>query len=466
MGGCGKKFFRKYFDIRCFTQEQQKHFFFNLALGILVMLFFIMLENTSWGQAVINDWFDAYIALRTGENTAARRAAEQIVFLEFDDRSMKEMGRPDITPRDKVAELAEAAYQGGAKLIVLDMNFAEPDYSPERQAAGDAASMDGRTRDQKLFTVLQQIQQGDTGTRLLLPMMAYADHTMQPNIFASLVDNKNIYFVTPAFTSGRGNDKQVRFWMPYLKMQDAATGEEKVVWSIPMMSLAIVDAGMEQMSGLAKKLLDEVPGHYSLELRDAGRDRSFVFHREEMEGKGIIRDAESHQYNRIQYAVVPRELSQSYFAASVSLRNLGHWRKDGIDNQGIDYRNKIVVIGRSDQDCADFSGTPVGDMPGMYIHANSIATVLGEPHPHLTPMYKHVIIELVLIVLAAYAFLHLHTIVAKLALGILFVVCWICSYLYFCWTSEFVNLSFSFMGIGIHDLVSRMEALFEAESKK
>ena len=58
MGGCGKKFFRKYFDIRCFTQEQQKHFFFNLALGILVMLFFIMLENTSWGQAVINDWFD------------------------------------------------------------------------------------------------------------------------------------------------------------------------------------------------------------------------------------------------------------------------------------------------------------------------------------------------------------------------------------------------------------------------
>ena len=141
----------------------------------------------------------------------------EIIFLDFDNKSLRDLGRPNIIPRNKIADLLNFAYQGRAALVVIDMDFSDSDYTPERLLAGDKSPMTGLARDNLLFNLLQQIKDdSSSNTKVLLPITTYADFMQKHNIFSELIDNKKIFSVTPAFTISR-LDNKVRFWMPYLE---------------------------------------------------------------------------------------------------------------------------------------------------------------------------------------------------------------------------------------------------------
>ena len=144
----------QYLNFRKWPKAKQQEFLFNIVLGIGFMVAFILLQNTAARQAVINSWFDKYIAWRYEidsnkfilqnvlpglKKSDAKKVSDNIVFLRFDRQAFKTLGRPVITPRDKVADLVNIAYKGGAKVIYLDMLFSERDYSPAptKPLAGD-----------------------------------------------------------------------------------------------------------------------------------------------------------------------------------------------------------------------------------------------------------------------------------------------------------------------------------------
>ncbi len=54
----------QYLNYRKWPKAKQHEFLFNIVLGIGFMVAFILLQNTAARQAVINSWFDKYIAWR------------------------------------------------------------------------------------------------------------------------------------------------------------------------------------------------------------------------------------------------------------------------------------------------------------------------------------------------------------------------------------------------------------------
>lgn len=82
-----------------------------------------MVRNTAIVQGSINGWFDYYIMFRIDSYTDTQKAAQNITFLDFDNKSFQSLGKPEVTPRDKVAELLETAYTGEARIVILDLDF-------------------------------------------------------------------------------------------------------------------------------------------------------------------------------------------------------------------------------------------------------------------------------------------------------------------------------------------------------
>ena len=105
-------------------------------------------------------------------------------------------------------------------------------------------------------------------------------------------------------------------------------------------------------------------------------------------------------------------------------------------------------------------------MPGMYIHGNIIATALSETQPHLSSIFKSFIVELLLVIIAAYVFLNLSSFKAKCTIFFMIGICWIGTYMYFCYTNEFVVLSLAFTSIGIYNVVNNIENFFRNRSLK
>ena len=462
----------QYLNFRKWPTDKQREFLFNIVLGIGFMVVFILLQNTAARQAVINSWFDMYInwryeidsnkfilqnVLPALKKSDAKRVSDKIVFLRFDGPAFKTLGRPVITPRDKVADLVNIAYKGGAKIIYLDMLFSERDYTPAptKPLAGDVTAKDGLSRDRTLEDLLNEIK-NDAGsqTKVLLPFETYEiDGKLKDNIFSSkgesIVDNHKIFAVTPKFT--RANDSRTRFWLPYegLKDQENKGKTADVLWSVPITALSLFYGDGQQLVKLREDILkrdrfDMEDEEFILELPDRGW--AFTFYREDYKNNASVRDSEHLQYNRIQYTLMQDPIDKR----TISSDHIGSWMRDSshIDNEYIEFKDKIVIIGRDDPDCKDFHNTPVGVMAGMYVHANSIATVMGETQPHLTTTGRQVLVDMLLILLTAYGYALLPSYLVKYFLTLLTLIFVPCSFLYFCQTNEFVYISWAFASIG------------------
>jgi hypothetical protein len=78
---------------------------------------------------------------------------------------------------------------------------------------------------------------------------------------------------------------------------------------------------------------------------------------------------------------------------------------------------------------------------------------------------RHIVTELVLIVLTSLVFASFKPRLANILLLLLFNVCWILDFIYFYFSNEFINLNFSFMGIVIYKYLRQMETVFGALGK-
>ena len=358
---------------------------------------------------------------------------------------------------DKIADLIRFAYEGGASVIVLDMALSEPDNSASVLLSGDSVPMTGKERDQELFKLLDKIKNDDTSvTKILLATDIHNDMTVKEGEFAVLIDNKKIYAAVPKVSESLINDRRVRFWLPY--METIKGDEKKILWSFSLLTLALIEGGEDEFSRLSEEILNSDKENFVMHCK-SGRD--FIFHREINLGNGVMRGMQSLQYNRIQYVLTKTEWNNKL---SIDRNLVGHWSgSDELSNPDIDFTDKIVIIGREDEECNDFVTTPIGTMSGMYVHANAIATILGKTQPHMSPLWKYILTEIILVIITAYVFVYLrHSGIKRVGfICAMTVICGVGSYIYFWSTNEFLYITFSFAGIEIYNFfISRMRKIF------
>ncbi len=421
----------------------------------------MLTRDTPVQQSFINMLFDQAIELRTGlgkfgSECDAEIAAKDVVILSFNDSDMKSWRYPTMTPRNKIADMIRFAYEGGASIVVLDMELSDPDYSPARKLFGDSAPMTGQERDKELFDLLEQIKNDDTSnTRVLISGDIHANKTLKDNDFAKVIDNKKIFAATTLVSASRGNDSLERFWLPYIEIISEYDDVEarEVLWSFQMLSLALKEGGEDELERISQNILygdDEI---FTMHCK-SGRD--FVLYREKYSSSGLtFRNTQSFQYNRIQYVFKPFTLQKGI--RNIAESNVGNWG----NHNYLDVTNKIVLIGRDDKECDDFTATPIGRMPGLYVHGNAIATILGQTQPHISPLWKYLVIEIILIVITAYVFVYWQYKGAKRIVSVMTTACFLGTYFYFWYTNEFVYLTCSFASIGVYNFINRMEEFFK-----
>ena len=216
--------------------------------------------------------------------------------------------------------------------------------------------MTGRERDKELFNLLEQIKNDDASdTKVVIIADSYADKIMKDNEFAALTDNKKIYAASPRVSASLGNDRKVRFWLPYseiIEYEDELQTRE-VLLSFQLLAVALTKGGEEDLEEIRKNILYGSDDTFTLHCKNG---RNFVFSREIMSADElVIRDTRSLQYNRIQYVFTQKKFDTHM--RIVNKDNIGHWRDNALDNEDIDFTDKVVIIGREDKECNDFLAT-------------------------------------------------------------------------------------------------------------
>jgi hypothetical protein len=124
-------------------------------------------------------------------------------------------------------------------------------------------------------------------------------------------------------------------------------------------------------------------------------------------------------------------------------------------------KDKIIIVGSSDPLKGDRHLTPIGRMPGMYIQANSIYTLLKKKQPEPASLWIALGIDLLIILLAAYFFYYLHSFIAKLFGTVLVIALFgFIAYFYFFQNHGiFLNFVFGIAGIGYLETISTLREI-------
>ncbi|MCF8495642.1 MAG: adenylate/guanylate cyclase domain-containing protein [Alphaproteobacteria bacterium] len=107
-----------------------------LLLALLCASVAFSFSHARWREQIRNFTFDNYNILKP------RQSSDSIVIVDIDEASLKERGQMP-WPRSVMAELVRTLDGMGAKLIVFDMVFPEPDRSSPATIADEFADMPG-----------------------------------------------------------------------------------------------------------------------------------------------------------------------------------------------------------------------------------------------------------------------------------------------------------------------------------
>ena len=352
---------------KAITRKRRRRTFLAALTAMLFCLGFAFLR-TSWGDKMVEFRHHVETIIEGSIDIAIAEKFDKIdnriAFLDIDDAVFKEWGRPFITPRDKIADLLEMLDNAGAKIIVFDIFFDEPDHQhPEKDA--------------RLRQSLQKILARPDGPQIVFPTTIYHDGTRGKNIFDDLIDDEKRFFRgVPYILVKSDYDYKIRYWSPYGLCRDNGGGKS-VLWGTPLLTAALATGDVGQLKALEKEIVKAAERggnawqkqNYALLLHDKKREVPTSF---SYEGRN--------EQQKIKYYMIPKgaitpEDPGNLFMQSIRLSDADRMLTV---SKNI-FRNKIVIVGNSAPDKGDDKQTPVGKMPGMYVIGNVINNIIKGP---------------------------------------------------------------------------------------
>jgi len=309
--------------------------------------------------------------------SGAERRAVPVTLVEVDDETRARWGNPVITPHEAIANMVRAAREGGARVIVIDLDLS-PDNVGQPPTPALYNELAHYPQDAPPLYIVRAIRFRAAAAEGFL-----ADSYRKSPYDAVVASKSNVTWISalPSFGSDRVVRK-IRFWQTVC---DGATGE-----AFPSAALAVA-AALENQAAALKTFLDdriavecggraskpeEWPRHRRLEA-----SVPFAF---DNSAKTPVLDATGLDGK-------PTSLLRRIGAWSLVRVADGKIESTGEVDPGI-FRDRAVLIGVTHADSRDVYATPLGSMPGVLILANTVAlskAIAGTPEA--SPFVKNVL---------------------------------------------------------------------------
>jgi hypothetical protein len=297
----------------------------------------------------------------------------QFTFLDIDDASYRGWGEPYHAPRDKILRLIEFAAEAKARLTVLDI-----DLSREGVVADD---------DRRLAEYLDR---------------QWVD--IRPSFLDEFEFPASVHWAQPLFRATLW-DGVIRHW--HLVKFGCLNGRLVLVPATQLIAAALLSAGdvssINQFADLNTVRMENCNrsdnAGNAITFGDAG-SRSEIFSPEAELGQRLI-------YTIPWKSPAPDLITVPAQLITESPHNLA----------GDLITNRVVIIGASFADSRDIHRTPIGEMPGALIIANAIKSLTHYGQVRPPPALSHWVEKLFLILVAAWAFSRLTSLIAVFVAG-------------------------------------------------
>jgi CHASE2 domain-containing sensor protein len=418
-----------------YDRSKKIHFFINAFIGIAIAVFLLFVEHTDWGEANINKAFDLMIAreakksAKTMESLSVQKKigiSDRIIFAEIDHETFKNWGKPLITPRDMLADIIRSAYEGGAKIIALDILLEDKDCCHPQD-------------DFVLRRILQEMTDKKSKTKVIFPVRVNHDGEIRKNLFQDLIDRNPNFYIATAYVSASATDNIIRYWVPFETAQKDSG--KTIIWNMSFL-IAMLDKGkVREIRELEKTIKD---GKFHNDHRfNLDHDKIITISPERDEIYG----------NRIRFFLVPPNTLSTHSGGNL-FENV--YQVDEIKHATV--KDKIVVIGNSSPDAGDIHRTPVGNMAGIFIIGNAINTISLGLQPAHSPLWLSIVIDIGLIIIAAFIFLYFKSLWAQIiSYAVIIPTLGFTSWLVFLHTGIFLNFIFALVGINFHTTIAWIE---------
>lgn len=420
-------------SLKKLSRDEKIHFFINIGLGIAVVIILQFYEYTDFGENAINKAFDYIIAKEAAEsarlgNISAQKdkiVAEQIVFVDMGN-AYKKRGLPMVTPRDELAKIIEAAYKGKAKIIALDILLEDEDCChPEH--------------DRKLRRVFQEIIDKKSSTKVLFPVRIGNDGEIKKSLYEDFIARYPNFYPTIPYLSATVSDRIVRYWVPYEKVK--GDSRYSFLWNVSFLTAMLAQGKEDELKMIGQ------------EIKGQKKSKAHFIRLSNMKEIEISSDRDDIYRNRIRFFLIPADILYKY-----PVGNMFEMVCDVNEVEYVTFRDKIVVIGNSNPDAGDVHLTPIGNMSGMYIIGNALNTILLGLQPSRPSLVLNMLIEFIVIIIAAYFLSRFPPLIIKIFKSIVLIsILSVISYYYFLRTGVLLNITFAVLGMGFHDTALSIE---------
>ena len=252
--------------------------------------------------------------------------------------------------------------------------------------------------------------------------------------------------MTP-FISATASDQVVRYWVPF----ESVKGHRKypLLWNASLLAALAAEEKEKDLQIIQR------------EIRDQKGSRPYFIRLGNQREIEISSEREDLYRNRIRFLLIPPNILKKYPGG-----NLFERVSDIDEVEFTDFNDKIVIIGNANPEAGDIHLTPVGYMPGMYIIGNALNTILLGLQPSHPSVILNMVIELVVIIVAAYVLSRFPPLLIRIAKGLLLIaVLSAISYYYFLRTGVLLNFTFAVMAMGLHDTALTIERAWVQRKK-
>lgn len=348
------------------------------------------------------------------------------VALDIDNDTYKEWNEPLLTPRNHLTQLIKGAVDGGARLVIVDINLSRETPMEISQIECSNISK-GHPFDQELLGYLEKHNEEcqKKSKEKECPIIIFARDLSSDSVDASIATIRQKEFLSavvnekskpyllwgsPLFIRS-ALEQNVRHWSLW---QRVVIGQQvELIPSMELLAAARIANPSSSGDAIIKSLNDELE-----KQTEKSSDQMEIGNLKIPIEKGI------HQYQRIMYRfswsvpdpetgeespVLPRRVcdedhindcgEENFRLYSIDIKTfLENREKSGKDYLTNLMAGKVVIIGGSYYDGTDIHQTPIGTMPGYMVIVNAIYSLLNDDMRPLSPAWK-LLIEALLITL-------------------------------------------------------------------
>lgn len=448
-------------------RPRTRHWMANIFIGVLIELLLHVGHHfhVPWIETNQNIALDAMMrgsaeTVRDDDPPGARLA-----FIDVDSRTWRHPswggGEPDIAPRDRVAQLVEYAFLQGARLVVLDIMVEGRPNAADQAFAAKIANIVGQPgfRDDGRLVLVRSIRHpldGEDG----VPMLR--ESALDPVVARF---SERIQVAAPYFKISR--DLVLRDWELWslaCKRNEAGEARWTIVPSVQLLVARDLLTGKPATSRRETAFCDHEGSHArgnEVETIRSLNAEAWQWVRELAPEAEERPDHEHALANRIGFHIGdPPRLGQLRVISAIDVLHESDERSTraaGKASGAKPLQDAIVIIGQSYPEAHDRHATPLGDMAGSIVLANSIDSMVRHGLLHEPSPWLRFCIALCAIVIVGYLFARWDSLRGTaIALVIVIGALVILSYQFFKF-GIWLDFALPLIGIQLHRLVKRYE---------